>query len=146
MIAEFQGKYRFLSNFYRLPGLGVELDGLYYPTVEHAFVAAKTLDEKLRAKARACKTPGEAKRLGRTFKLRDGWDDIQTSIMLDLVRQKFDGRDPVLRAALVQTGEEELVEGNTWGDRFWGVCSGVGQNNLGKILMKVRTEIRAGRG
>lgn len=60
--------------------------------------------------------------------------------MENLIHQKF-SQEP-LRSQLLNTGEEELVEGNTWGDTYWGICNGKGQNNLGKILMKVRNQLR----
>jgi len=59
---------------------------------------------------------------------------------LKLVRKKFE--IPVLREALLDTGNAKLVEGNYWGDVEWGVCRGKGKNKLGKILMKVRKEIQ----
>jgi len=61
--------------------------------------------------------------------------------METLLREKF-SKDPELRAKLLNTGTSKLVEGNTWGDRFWGVCRGQGENNLGRLLMKVREELR----
>ena len=61
--------------------------------------------------------------------------------MLNVVRAKFD-QHPDLAQKLLETGDEELVEGNTWGDRYWGVCGGKGKNMLGKILMRVREELR----
>ena len=61
--------------------------------------------------------------------------------MLECVRKKF--QIPELREALDNTGSELLVEGNWWKDTFWGMCEGRGQNNLGKILMKVREENRS---
>jgi len=60
--------------------------------------------------------------------------------MTDLVRQKFS--NPQLAKQLLDTKDFELIEGNTWGDTFWGVCSGKGQNNLGKILMQIRNELK----
>ena len=45
---------------------------------------------------------------------------------------------------LIQTGDSVLIEGNTWGDRVWGVCNGVGENRLGRILMKIRSELNQG--
>jgi predicted NAD-dependent protein-ADP-ribosyltransferase YbiA (DUF1768 family) len=60
--------------------------------------------------------------------------------MEGLVRQKF-SKDPVLRQRLLDTGDQDLVEGNTWGDTFWGVCRGQGSNWLGRILMDVRAEL-----
>lgn len=110
-----------------------------YPTTEHAFQAAKTLDEKEREKIRVAKTPGQAKRLGQKVTLRKDWESIKIKIMLNLNRQKFDRAD--LGDRLVDTGQAELIEGNTWGDTFWGVCKGVGKNHLGKILMEVREEL-----
>jgi predicted NAD-dependent protein-ADP-ribosyltransferase YbiA (DUF1768 family) len=58
--------------------------------------------------------------------------------MLNLLRQKF--QNPELREKLLCTGKLELIEGNYWGDTYWGVCRGVGENRLGKLLMLVREE------
>jgi len=136
MISEFQGKYRFLSNFYCA---SATLDGVVYPTVEHAFQAAKTLDPAEREKVRACKSPSDAKRIGRTVTLRNDWEDVKVGAMYDLVWQKF--QHPDLKKLLLDTGTQHLEEGNHWNDHFWGVCppgSGQGENNLGIILMDVR--------
>lgn len=135
-ICEFSGVYRFLSNFWYA---NVELDGVVYPSVEHAYVAAKTLDPEKRVvfTDRTLK-PGHVKRMGRSLELRADWEDVKLRIMENLVRQKF--QDPVLKKQLIETQAKELIEGNHWGDTFWGVCKGTGQNNLGKILMKVRQE------
>lgn len=138
-VEEFRGKYRFLSNFYPLV-LGVVLDGETYRTVEHAYQAAKTLNTNERTAIRVLSKPGEAKRSGRKVKIRRDWEAIKEGVMLDLVRQKF--ADKSLAALLLGTGNAELVEGNEWGDTFWGKCAGVGQNKLGKILMQVREELR----
>lgn len=61
--------------------------------------------------------------------------------MEELLRIKFSGIDPFLTRALLETGDAELIEGNTWNDTFWGVCNGEGENNLGRLLMKVREEL-----
>lgn len=135
-ILEFTGAYRFLSNFYYA---SVMLDGIWYPTVENAYQAAKTLNNELRAQFRKC-GPGTAKKLGQTLQLQDGWEDIKLEIMEVLVRQKFKHTD--LATKLLATKDAELVEGNYWNDKFWGVCRGEGLNHLGKILMKVRAELR----
>jgi hypothetical protein len=71
--------------------------------------------------------------------LRADWEDIRLEVMLNLLRQKF-APGSELRTKLETTTPHELVEGNTWGDTFWGVCNGVGQNNLGRLLMQVRDE------
>lgn len=137
-IDSFSGEYRWLSNFYPSD---VTLDGVTYATVEHAFQAAKTFDEKMRRVVAAAPTPGQAKKLGRGLPLRADWEGVKQSVMLDLLRQKFARGE--LKGLLLATGEAELVEGNWWGDRYWGVCSGEGTNHLGRLLMQVREELRA---
>jgi ribA/ribD-fused uncharacterized protein len=137
-IDSFQGSYRFLSNFWPT---SVTFDVVFYPTVEHAFQAAKTLDLRIRAEIRDCKTAADAKRLGRRAPLRPDWEKVKIPIMESLVRQKF-APNTELAESLLATGNADLIEGNTWGDRFWGVCRGEGENRLGKILMQVRAELR----
>jgi ribA/ribD-fused uncharacterized protein len=134
-ITAFQGEYRWLSNFW--PAL-VLLDDVAYPTVEHAYQAAKTVDDDERAAIRAMMRTGQAKRAGRKVTLRPDWDAVKESIMLDLLRQKFAGP---LGVQLAATGDAELIESNWWGDTFWGVCGGRGENRLGKLIMQVRSEI-----
>lgn len=134
MIESFRDEYFFLSNFYPVE---IKLDGIVYPNAETAFQAQKTLDVEERRKFSMLKNPVQAKRLGRKVKLRDDWEEVKLDIMTEIVSQKF-LQNPYLLEKLIATGNEELVEGNKWGDRFWGVCKGKGQNNLGKILMKIR--------
>ncbi len=136
-IGPFQGEYRWLSNFWPAR---VELDEQVFHTVEHAYQAAKTLKPHERLDIVMCPTPGAAKAAGRKLTLRPDWDSVKLHIMFDLVLQKF-WNNLELRAKLIATDGEELIELNTWGDRYWGVCNGVGQNHLGKILMQVRDEI-----
>lgn len=133
MIKSFGGPYRFLSNFWPSP---VVFDGHSYRTVEHAYQAAKTLDADIRERIRRAPSPAEARRLGKAIRIRDGWDDMRIEVMRGLLQQKF-STDP-LRTMLRRTGTQRLVEGNWWGDRFWGVCNNVGENNLGKLLMEIR--------
>lgn len=132
-INKFSGKYRFLSNFYPAE---VHYEGDYYPTVEHAFQAAKTLDLRERRRIAGCGSPGDAKKLGRRVSLREDWDDIKIRIMKKLLSRKF--TDPELRKKLLSTKDADLIEGNTWGDVFWGQCGGKGRNELGKLLMYIR--------
>ncbi len=136
-IEEFQGKNRFLSNFYPAK---VEFDGVVYPTVEHAYQAAKTLDPALRKKIRDVVRPGAAKHLGRGVPLRPDWETVKCRVMFLLLRWKFHHQP--LRGWLLATGDGELVEGNRWGDTYWGVCRGEGENRLGKLLMQVRKELQ----
>ena len=138
MIDSFSGIYGFLSNFYPTT---VIFDGQMYPTVEHAFQAAKTLDVKQREHVQVAHTPGEAKRRGRRVTLREDWEKIKVEVMEELVTQKFTHHN-ALREKSIATEDAEIVEGNTWGDTFWGQVNGEGQNHLGKILMRVRNTLR----
>ncbi len=135
-IVSFRGEHRFLSNFYPAD---VVLDGQEFVTVEHAYQAAKceVLEDRLRFNALV--TPKEAKQLGASVQTRPDWDSVKLSVMQDLLGQKF--RDPKLGRMLLATGTAELIEGNTWGDTYWGVCRGVGQNHLGRLLMDVRNSL-----
>ena len=136
-ITSFQGEFRFLSNFWPAD---VEYDGMRFPTVEHAYQAAKTNDISARIEIKNCVTPGQAKRLGKRVKIRPGWEaGIKLEVMRDLLEQKFS--DPSLAAKLKATGDVEIIEGNTWGDTYWGVCRGDGKNHLGKILMQIRESL-----
>ena len=136
-ISSFTGDYRFLSNFYPAE---VELDGIKYPSVEHAYQAAKTTDKKQREQfhKHPLPTAAESKKLGKKLDLRSDWEGVKLSIMEALLIQKFAHRD--LKEKLLETGDALLVEGNTWSDVFWGVdIRKGGQNHLGKLLMKIRT-------
>jgi len=137
MIDRFDAEAGFLSNFAPSP---IAWRGVTWATVEAAFQAAKTDSPEEAEKIRRAATPGKAKRLGRKVVLRSGWEAVKIPVMLALVRLKF-AQNPALAAQLVATANQELVEGNSWGDTFWGVCDGEGRNELGKILMLVRSEI-----
>jgi ribA/ribD-fused uncharacterized protein len=140
-ITEFRGDYFFLSNFYLAE---VELNGMKFRSLEHAFQAAKTLDYVERDEIRRRQTPRAAKQMGQGLKLRRDWQSVKVKIMEHLVRDKFT-RTEDLKAKLLATGDRLLVEGNTWGDAFWGMVKReggmVGNNHLGEILMKVRKEL-----
>lgn len=132
-ITSFSGEYRWLSNF--APSL-VVFDGVVYPTIEHAYQAAKT-QPSLRDPFKHG-TPGQAKRLGQKVTIRADWEQVKVSIMRSLIERKFMPHT-TLGDKLVATGMADLVEGNTWGDRFWGVCGGTGRNWLGTLLMERRS-------
>jgi len=138
MISGFTGEHKFLSNFY--PCI-VFYEGIEYPTSEHAFQAAKTEDVVVRKLLSQVKTPGEAKRFGRNLKLRPDWETIKLKKMEMVLIDKFT-RNAELRTLLLKTGDQPLVETNHWGDKYWGICNGVGENHLGLTLMNVRTIIR----
>ena len=137
MIKTFHGEHAFLSNFYPSP---IEFEGIVYPTVEHAFQAAKTNDPETRQKIADKDTPGKAKRAGGKRGILPDFDFDAWEEKNSLCKAKF--QDPELRAKLDATGDQELQEGNNWNDTFWGISNktGKGKNTLGKILMKIRRE------
>ena len=135
IIKEFKPPYDFLSNFYPCQ---IRYDELVFPSVEHAFQAAKTNNINERVLIQQQLTPGKAKRFGRKVTLRPNWENIKKSIMFELVYHKFSKID--LQNQLLRTRNNYIQEGNHWNDTFWGVNlkTGEGENWLGKILMKVR--------
>ena len=135
MTKSFSGDKAFLSNFYPVT---IRYENLDYPSVEHAYQAAKTDDYVLKIYIAALATPGQAKKAGRGLILREDWELMKLMVMKDLLRLKF--KDPTLRRMLLDTGDEVLQEVNSWGDTFWGVCP-EGKNWLGRLLMQLRLEI-----
>jgi predicted NAD-dependent protein-ADP-ribosyltransferase YbiA (DUF1768 family) len=83
VINSFSGKYRFLSNFYECT---VSYAQENYPSVEHAYQAAKTLDLEYRAMIRKALTPAKAKQLGRVVPIQKMTNsqtllsDVQTAL------------------------------------------------------------------
>jgi ribA/ribD-fused uncharacterized protein len=136
MISCFENKYAFLSNFFISP---ISYNNQTYTCLESAFQAQKVLDLGERSKFENI-NPSQAKSLGRKVKLREDWEQVKDTIMYDLCRIKFS--DPILSKLLLDTKDEELVEGNWWKDTYWGVYKGFGLNTLGKILMRIRDEIK----
>jgi ribA/ribD-fused uncharacterized protein len=137
VIDDFRGPHAYLSNFFPAVVTFADRD---YPTVEHAYQAAKSKKKRDREKMLSMQTPYDAKHLGRSFELRPDWERIKEKIMLMLLRQKFD-QQPFKRW-LIETDDAELIEGNYWNDTYWGVCNGEGQNRLGMLLMQVRDELQ----
>jgi ribA/ribD-fused uncharacterized protein len=137
-IRAFRGKYAFLSNMYEAP---FEWDGRMYRNSEAAFQSAKTLTKKYRDDFSGADGK-KAKRMGRTISLRRDWESVKDGIMEEVVRAKF-SQNPELLRRLIDTGDMELVEGNSWHDTYWGVDqeTGEGKNHLGIILMKVRSDL-----
>lgn len=168
-IVAFSGRYRFLSNFYaveiqhRLRWADDDFVDWVFRSVEHAYQASKAQDVHQAVRIRRMTTPADARRVGKSIALRPDWDQMRIPVMRELVRVKF-GTHPALAEALCASGDRELVEGNTWGDRFWGAtvpirlaepltttlpiwksaADGilVGENWLGKILMERRAVLR----
>jgi len=146
MIDSFSGEYDWLSNFYPVV---VYFEDINFPTVEHAYVAAKSKDgmHKYRVSQVPANQAGKVKRMGRKCRLREDWEMVKISIMKRLLMQKFSYED--FRVKLLKTGNKTLVEGNYWHDNYWGSCGcgkgpcGYhGKNMLGKLLMEIRDIIK----
>jgi N-glycosidase YbiA len=132
--------YGDFSNFSRH---GVEMDGLWWPTVEHYFQAQKFPDLAYREKIRSVSLPKRAAELGRDRKvpIRPDWEEVKVGIMTAAVLKKFQTHAGP-RDLLLSTGEDDIVE-NAPGDYFWGGGQdGSGLNHLGRILMDVRRQLR----
>lgn len=146
-ITEFNGSYRFLSNFWPVE---IVFEGTQYPSTEHAFQAAKTLNNIERREIAGARTADQAKRMGRNIRLRPDWENVKLQVMYRILKNKFNPKGTDAQRELAQhldgTGNLELIEGNYWGDTFWGVCRGKGANHLGKLLMQIREENRISHG
>ena len=121
----------------------VNYEGANYPTAEHAFHAQKFNNKDLRNQIKNCPSPIAAWELALKFKpqRRSDWNDVKVGILTDIIRNKVNQNTDV-KEALMATNDEEIVELNP-NDDFWGNGpDGSGQNQTGKILMKVRDELR----
>lgn len=141
-ILSFSGGHKWLSNF---APCRIFFEGEWYESVEHAYQASKSFDLAYRERVRKASVV-EAKRMGKTSVLKaagllrhDWCDEVMLSIMEALLRQKFS--QVFFFKKLKETVGRELIEGNWWGDTFWGFCRGKGFNHLGKIIMKIRDEL-----
>jgi ribA/ribD-fused uncharacterized protein len=153
-----RGPHGFLSNFYPVI---FELDGMQYPSSEHAYQASKTLDPDVHFKIRAAGTAGEACRLGRACERRSDWEEVvgtpalaakfmdDQGCVVELVKDHFMYSTliakfsiPTLRSKLLSTGAEELIEASPV-DGYWGEAKGFGKNKLGRMLQLIRAGARA---
>lgn len=131
------GSHTPLSNFYPSQ---IEFAGHSFRSAEHAFQAAKCTRPTDVEKIQKASSPGQAKRIGQTVRLRGDWEDVKVSVLHQIVRAKFVQNEDC-RTYLAATGSAYLEETNFWRDSFYGVCNGVGKNVLGLVLMLVRAEI-----
>lgn len=142
-ITEFQGEWRFLSNFHPCK---IIFRGEVWPTAEHLYQAMKTEDMALRGRIRSLPTPGQAKRAGAGLPLRLGWEARREGNMRHVLDLKF-APSTEMAERLLSTGTRRLSEGNRWHDRFWGRClcplhKGEGFDLLGTLLMEIRWDLR----
>ena len=137
MIAKFRGPHFFLSTFFISP---FQWAGQMWPSAEHAYQAMKTEDPRWQERIRTAKTSQEAKKLGRMAP-QCMWEHEKCLDMYTILKAKF-APGSLLAEKLQATGTQKLVEGNWWGETFWGQCPvGYGENWLGKLLMKVREDL-----
>jgi len=143
----FSGQYRMLDNFYMHP---MTVDGIQAASVEHFYQAAKAVYTDTYLAILRAPTPGDAKMLGRTCEMRPEWNVAipdhplkflyKDMVMWKYIDHKFNNLVP--GALLRSTGDAIIIEGNTWGDDYWGQIEkgGVmqGKNMLGKMLMMKR--------
>ena len=137
-INSFKGEYKWLSNMLICT---FRYRGVAWKSVEHFYQAMKTIDVKERESIRCVYSPYEAKKMGKGITIRADFADLKISIMREGIKAKFT-QNKALGKLLVDTGDIKIVEGNYWNDTYWGVCRGVGQNNLGILLMELRGELR----
>lgn len=138
MIKEFQGEFRWLSNF---TPCHIHLDGRDFSSVEHAYMSAKSDDTNWKDFCETERSAGLVKKRSRNIQLVDNWEDIRVDVMRECISQKFE--NPSLKEKLLSTGNIHIQEGNMWNDKFWGVClkTNKGQNILGKLIMEKRTQL-----
>jgi ribA/ribD-fused uncharacterized protein len=140
VITQFRGEYSWLSNFAPADTL---LDGVIYPSVEHAFQSAKSTDLEWKKFCYHTESAGAVKKASRRVQLVDGWNSLRLEVMMTCLVQKFTHESYQYRDLLIQTGTQEIQEGNLWNDKFWGVClkTGEGRNALGKMIMLIRSNL-----
>ena len=138
----FSGPWSLLDNFAPTP---VRYNDWHCTTSEHAFAASKAQLPSVAKAILACATPGEAKAMGRRVKLRPDWEEVKFSVMWEILCAKF-AQNPTALGALMDTRGRDIVEGNTWDDRVWGMTLDnrgrlVGQNALGRQLVQLRKRV-----
>ena len=120
----------------------IEYQGLIFPSVEHAFQAAKTEDPDDHQEILDASSIREAKKIGRGFIIDvNDWEARKVSVMHRFIWQKF-SENTILGKSLVNTYPTKIIMISEK-DSFWGMNKNmVGQNQLGEILMTVRDDLR----
>ena len=137
MIKGMFNEYRWLSNY---EVCEIHYEGLIYTSTEAAYQAAKSTDPFVRSKFINI-SPAKARKLGQEITCRKDWDKVKKQVMYDVSLDKYT-RHEHLKRLLLETKDKYIEETNYWGDQVSGVCNGIGENNLGKIIMKIREEIK----
>lgn len=139
MIKEFRGEYAWLSNFYAVKIILLDVE---YASVEHAYMSAKSDDPEWKFYCQNTIEAGKVKTASRQIKIKDNWEDIKINVMFECLIKKFE-QEP-FRTKLIETGDKFIMEGNWWGDEFWGVNlkNNKGKNYLGKLITTIRNNLK----
>ena len=137
MIHKFENETAFLSNF---EPVQIEYNGMVYPSVENAYQSAKSDNMDWKTFCLTCEAR-EVKKKSKDYELVENWEEIKIDVMHRCLIKKFSQTEFMTK--LVATGNQNIQEGNYWGDDFWGinlkVNPNVGENHLGRLLMNLRT-------
>lgn len=138
-IKEFQGEYRWLSNF---SPCVIVLDGVEYKSVEHAYMSARSDTPGWKEFCKNTESPFTVKNQAKKVSDVEGWSNKKLSVMLECLVQKYN-QEPY-KTKLIETGDMDIQEGNAWKDVFWGVDlkTGKGKNHLGIMIMNIRRDLQ----
>ena len=104
-ILGFNGYFAFLRTDHTSQ---VYYEGEFYPSVAHAFEAAKSSDATERRRIRKAPTHKEMLQLAKLIRQPTGWLTRKLPVMEQLLRDKY-RREPELRERLAQTGNRSLI-------------------------------------
>lgn len=128
--------YRPLSNFHIEP---FTWNQIVWNCSENPYQAAKT--DRSEWSHFASLTPAGARELGQKVHLRKDWEQVKIEVMTEILQAKY-AQCPIAKKCLIDSGKAHLEEVTWWKDLFWGTYKGHGRNELGKILMTIRTQLQ----
>ena len=134
------GEYGYLATY---SNYGFFKDGVFWKTSEHYYQAQKFMDSDTKIRIQNAETPKIASTIGRdrNLNLRSDWEEVKQDVMFDAVYYKFKQNKDILQK-LLNTGDAKIIEA-TVKENYWGCGpNNDGQNNYGKILVKVRETLR----
>lgn len=141
MISHFREEYDWLSNMYSVL---ISYKGIVYQSTEAAYMSQRNDSEEWQ---KICTDPfskgGDIKRKSKFITDKPEWPLIKLRVMEEVLRIKFN--IPFLKEKLLATCDQNIQEGNTWKDDFWGIRFDMqpnyGENHLGRLIMKIRQEL-----
>lgn len=137
VIDGFRGEYEYLANTYNSD---ITYDGMTYTNAEAAYWAQRVKDKRARNKySRLSGNKARAKAM-QAIPIED-WETTKNDIMMNILRVKFN-KNSELGKKLIATNDAKIINTNTYRDDYYGVYMNKGKNILGKMLMKIRDEIK----